>query len=175
MELVFLCIKIFCCRIIDVSMGTIRTINVVKGKTLIGAVIGFFEVLIWFLIVKDALNTELTGILNSLFIAISYAGGYATGTYIGGMLSDKFIQGNLTLQVILTKNDDELVDAIRKEGDGVSVLDVRGQLNINDKYMLFIEIDKKNLSHVTSIIKKLDKKAFIVVNETKLVQNGFIK
>ena len=42
-------------------------------------------------------------------------------------------------------------------------------------YMLFIEIDKKNLSHVTSIIKKLDKKAFIVVNETKLVQNGFIK
>ena len=91
------------------------------------------------------------------------------------MLSDKFIQGNLTLQVILTKNDDELVDAIRKEGYGVSVLDVRGQLNINDKYMLFIEIDKKNLSHVTSIIKKLDKKAFIVVNETKLVQNGFIK
>ena len=175
MELVFLCIKIFCCRIIDVSMGTIRTINVVKGKTLIGAVIGFFEVLIWFLIVKDALNTELTGILNSLFIAISYAGGYATGTYIGGMLSDKFIQGNLTLQVILTKNDDELVDAIRKEGYGVSVLDVRGQLNINDKYMLFIEIDKKNLSHVTSIIKKLDKKAFIVVNETELVQNGFIK
>lgn len=175
MELVFLCIKIFCCRIIDVSMGTIRTINVVKGKTLIGAVIGFFEVLIWFLIVKDALNTELTGILNSLFIAISYAGGYATGTYIGGMLSDKFIQGNLTLQVILTKNDDELVAAIRKEGYGVSVLDVRGQLNINDKYMLFIEIDKKNLSHVTSIIKKLDKKAFIVVNETKLVQNGFIK
>ena len=175
MELVFLCIKIFCCRIIDVSMGTIRTINVVKGKTLIGAVIGFFEVLIWFLIVKDALNTELTGILNSLFIAISYAGGYATGTYIGGMLSDKFIQGNLTLQVILTKNDDELVDAIRKEGYGVSVLDVRGQLNINDKYMLFIEIDKKNLSHVTSIIKKLDNKAFIVVNETKLVQNGFIK
>ena len=175
MELVFLCIKIFCCRIIDVSMGTIRTINVVKGKTLIGAVIGFFEVLIWFLIVKDALNTELTGILNSLFIAISYAGGYATGTYIGGMLSDKFIQGNLTLQVILTKNDDELVDAIRKEGYGVSVLDVRGQLNINDKYMLFIEIDKKNSSHVTSIIKKLAKKAFIVVNETKLVQNGFIK
>ena len=68
MELVFLCIKIFCCRIIDVSMGTIRTINVVKGKTLIGAVIGFFEVLIWFLIVKDALNTELTGILNKAIL-----------------------------------------------------------------------------------------------------------
>ena len=51
-------------------MGTIRTINVVKGKTLIGAVIGFFEVLIWFLIVKDALNTELTGILNKAILKL---------------------------------------------------------------------------------------------------------
>ena len=161
MELFLLCLKVFACRIIDVSLGTIRTINVVKGKTLLGSIIGFFEVLLWFLIVKDALNTDLTG--------------FSAGTYIGGLLSEKFIHGNLTLQVILTKTDDEVVEEIRKEGYGVSVIDVRGQLNSGDKYMLFIEIDKKNLNHVTSIIKNLDKKAFIVVNETKLVQNGFIK
>lgn len=175
MELIFLCVKIFFCRILDVSMGTIRTINIVKGKTLVGSIIGFFEVLIWFLVVKDALNTDLSGFLNSIIIAISYAGGYASGTYIGGVLSEKFIHGNLTLQVILTQNDDDIINELRKEGYGVSVLDVKGQLDTNDKYMLFIEIDKKNLNHVTSIIKKLDKKAFIVVNETKFVQNGFIK
>ena len=175
MELFLLCLKVFACRIIDVSLGTIRTINVVKGKTLLGSIIGFFEVLLWFLIVKDALNTDLTGFWNSIAIAIAYSGGFAAGTYIGGLLSEKFIHGNLTLQVILTKNDDEVVEEIRKKGYGVSVIDVRGQLNSGDKYMLFIEIDKKNLNHVTSIIKNLDKKAFIVVNETKLVQNGFIK
>ena len=39
--------------------------------------------LIWFLIAREALNT--TG--NMLFIAVSYAGGYATGTFIGSKLS----------------------------------------------------------------------------------------
>ena len=28
----FMCIKIFCARLIDVSLGTFRTINTVKGK-----------------------------------------------------------------------------------------------------------------------------------------------
>lgn len=175
MELFLLCVKVFACRIVDVSLGTVRTINVVKGKTLVGSIIGFFEVLIWFLIVKDALNTDLTGFWNSLAIAMAYSAGFASGTYIGGLLSEKFVQGNLTLQVILTKNDDEIVEEIRRAGYAVSVLDVRGQLDSGDKYMLFIEIDKRSLNNVTSIIKRLDKKAFIVVNETKLVQNGFIK
>ena len=38
------CIKIFFCRIMDVSLGTVRTILTVKGKTLLSAVIGFAEV-----------------------------------------------------------------------------------------------------------------------------------
>ena len=156
-------------------MSTIRTINVVKGKTLIATIIGFFEVLIWFLVVKDALNTELSGFWNSLIIGVSYSGGFAAGTFVGGKLSDKFVHGNLTLQVILTKNDDNVINAIRNEGYAVSVIDVKGQLDTNDKYMLFMEIDKRSLNNITSLIKKLDEKAFIVVNETKLVQNGFIK
>ena len=44
-----------------------------------------------------------------------------------------------------------------------------------DKYMLFIEIDKKDISHLKNMIKKIDEKAFIVVNETKYVQNGYFK
>ena len=41
--------------------------------------------------------------------------------------------------------------------------------------MLFIEIRHKNLDHLKEFIRKNDDKAFIVVNETKYVQNGFIK
>ena len=41
--------------------------------------------------------------------------------------------------------------------------------------MLFIEINKKRIDHLNKLIKSLDEKAFIVVNETKLVQNGYIK
>lgn len=171
MELLLLCIKVFCVRILDVSLGTMRTIVTVKGKTKTASLIGFIEVLIWFLVVREALNTDI----DSIWIAISYAGGYATGTLIGGFLSNRFIKGNFGVQVILSKNDDSIVNTIRKEGYAVSVLDVRGQDQDKEKYMLFIEIDKRNFNHLRNLIKELDEKAFVVVNETRMVQNGYFK
>ena len=38
-----------------------------------------------------------------------------------------------------------------------------------------MEINKKRLSHLKKVIKELDDKAFIVVNETKMVHNGYFK
>ena len=99
MELFLLCLKIFFVRIIDVSLGTIRTIVTVKDRRLIASLIGFIEVFVWFVIVKEALNTDET----SLFVAISYALGFSTGTYIGSYLSNKYIKGNFGVQVITSK------------------------------------------------------------------------
>ena len=168
--MVFLCLKIFFVRILDVSLGTIRTIITVKGRKLLASLIGFFEVAVWFLVVKEAINTDS----QSLWIMVSYAGGYVTGTYIGGLLAEKFIKGNLGVQVITSEENINLVKNLRDEGYAVSVLDVKGHEEPK-KYMLFIEIDKKNFNNLETLIKKLDPKAFIVVNETKYVQNGFIK
>ena len=38
-----------------------------------------------------------------------------------------------------------------------------------------MEINKKRLGNIRKLIKDVDEKAFIVVNETKLVQNGYFK
>lgn len=168
MELFFLCIKIFFVRIIDVSLGTARTIITVKGKSLIASLIGFVEIFVWFMIVREALNTTESG----LIIAISYSLGFAVGTYIGSILSDKFIEGNLAVEII-TENK-KLAEIIRKENYAVSVLNIQGQQS-KEKYMLIIEIKNKKLSHLKGIIEQNDKKAFIMINETKLVQNGYFK
>ena len=85
-----LCLTVFFGRIIDVTLGTIRTLLTVKGKRLVAAGISFIEVTIWFLVVKEALNTGA----NSLWIVFSYAGGYAIGTYLGGFISNKIIKSN---------------------------------------------------------------------------------
>lgn len=170
MSLFLLCLKIFCVRILDVSLGTFRTIITVKGKSLYASIIGFFEVLIWFLVVREALNTDET----SIFVAISYALGFATGTFIGGILSKKFISGTLSVQIITNKAYPDMVELLRNEGYGVTVMDVEGKDKDIDKYMLFIEINKNNFNHLQKLVKSIDNNAFMVVNETKLVQNGFI-
>ncbi len=169
MSLLLLCLKIFFARIMDVSLGTLRTLMTVKGKNIYAAMIGFIEICIWFTIVREALNTDET----SIFIMVSYAGGYATGTLIGGMISKVLIKGNLGVQVI-TKNYD-LIKIIRDAGYAVSVMDIKGQDENINRYMLYIEINNHSYIELRNLIEKNDNKAFLVVNETKYVQNGFIK
>ena len=123
MELLFLCLKIFFVRILDVSMGTVRTIITVKGRRVLASMVGFIEVFIWFLIVREALNTTET----SIWIAVSYSLGFATGTYIGSLLSDIFISGTLGLQIITSNDDQEMIRILRENGYAVTVVDVRGR------------------------------------------------
>ncbi len=169
MSLFLLCLKIFCARLIDVSLGTFRTINTVKGKDLIASLIGIVEITVWFLVVKEALNTTN----NSLWIVVSYALGFAVGTYIGGKISKVFIKSNLEVQVILSSKNDDIVNKIREKGYGVTAIEVYG--NGNSKYMLYIQIKDKSLENLKNIVRKLDNRAFIVVNETKYVENGYFK
>ena len=85
-DLLFLCLKILICRIIDVSLATVRTVVIVKGKHILSALIAFVEGLIWFLIVREALLFDATGI-DKFIIALAYSGGFALGTYLGGIIS----------------------------------------------------------------------------------------
>ncbi len=170
MELFFLCIKLFCVRIMDVSLGTIRAVMTVKEKNLIATIIGFFEVTIWFLAVKDALNSDS----NSLWIVFSYAGGFAAGTYIGGILAKKFIRSKLGIQIILHEDGYPLVNVLRENNYAVSILNAKGSRGDN-KLFLFLEIDSHSLESLKQLVKKYDEKAFMVVNETKYVQNGYFR
>ncbi len=169
MSILFLCMKIFCVRIIDVTLGTLRTIITVKDKIFLASVIGFFEVLVWFLIAKEALDTSSSSVLVGIF----YALGFACGTYIGGKISRRFVKGKLTVQVITTNASTEWTSELRKNGFAVSVMDINQKEGEPDKYMFFMEIDKNNLNRLCSLIKKYDKNAFIVVNESKAVINGY--
>ena len=166
-----LCIGIFFARLIDVSLGTIRTILSVKGKTIIATIIAFFEVLIWFLVAREALNTDI----DSLWIPLSYSLGFATGTLIGIVISKHFIDGLMCVQVITKKNNDVLINTIRQNGYGLSIVSLNNDYDEIKKEMLIIELNKKSLKKLVSIIKKTEPNAFLMINETKVVQNGFIK
>ena len=95
------------------------------------------------------------------------------GTFIGSKLSKKFITGNLSVQIITNKSV-ELANALRNKGYAVTVIDVEGKDDTQDKFMLFIGINDKNLATLQQITKQIDPTAFIVINETKYVQNGFM-
>ena len=166
-KMIFMCIKIFVARLIDVSLGTFRTINTVKGRNLVAALIGLIEISVWFLVVKEALNTDS----NSYLIVLSYALGFSVGTYIGGKISNMFIKTNLEVQVILTSKNNTIIDKLRNNGYGLTIIEAKGNNNL--KYMLYIQIRNNSLNKLKSIIREFDPKALIAVNETKYIENGY--
>lgn len=169
--MVLTCLKIFLARIVDVSLGTIRTVLVVKGKNITPAIVAFFEVLIWFVVAREALNTDL----NSILIPIFYALGYATGTYIGTFITSKVVDGLIGVQVITKSTNNKMLKEMRNQGFGVSVVDLKKNNDNHKKDMLIIELNKKRLKELTHIIRTNDPDAFVIINETKYVQNGLLK
>ena len=88
-------------------------------------------------------------------------------------LARYIIKGILSVHVLTTKATQEWVDNVRDNGFAVSVIDINQKEGRPDKYMLFLEINKNDFNKLFKLIKKYDKDAFIVINESKSVINGY--
>ena len=163
------CLTIFFCRIIDVSLGTIRTILTVKEKTLLSALIGFLEVFIWYMVVKDA----LTGDAPALLTAVSYAGGYAAGTFVGGKLASAIVSGQVTMQVVTSGRDPQVLDYLRSFGYGLTVLNVEAGRDGMPKYLILSTIDRKQVRIFRENINRIDPKAMIMIQNTVSRVGGY--
>ena len=71
-------------------------------------------------------------------------------------------------------NDKNKISKITDSGYAFSKVECTGMDN-KRKQMLFIEVDKKHLDDLKKIINTIDRNAFMVINETKYVVNGFFK
>ena len=164
--MVLVCLKIFMARVVDVTLGTIRTILLSKEKVIEPFIIAFFEVIIWFIVAKEALSTA-DKINNTMLIAIFYAAGYATGTLIGSKLSRKFSKSMVKIEVISSKNIDDVL-----KGENILVNKIK--LN-NKKILYFFDISGKSSKNIVEKINKIDKKCHVVVNDTRYVSSSIFK
>lgn len=161
-----ICIKIFLARILDVSIGTIKSFYVIKEERIISFILSFIEVLIWYYAARAALSIDI----DSILIPISYSLGYATGTYIGTYFSSSYIKGNLTVHIISNKITKKDIESIKKKNFGITSIKTED----NKKYLI-IEINKSRLNELKKTISKIDDSSFIFVNDTRIVHNGYIK
>lgn len=169
MELTLLCAKVFLGRLFDVSLSTLQTMYLVKGKRSLATIVGFIDVLIWFVVVKEALNTNI----ESFWIALSYAGGYAVGTFVGSGISKKVIRGTVSVQVITKNEKNKVISAIKHSNYSASVVECKGVHKEDTNYMIYAQIDNRKLKEFKKMITDLDKNAFITVTENKEILNGY--
>jgi uncharacterized protein YebE (UPF0316 family) len=156
---------IFCARICDVSLGTIRVIFISKGIKYIAPFIGFFEVIIWLLAIGQVMNN-----LTNVVAYIAYGAGFASGTFIGMLIEEKISLGLTSVRIITKKDPAELIQYLRSHNYGVTSIDGEGATG--RVKMVYTIIKRQDLVYVVSIIKQFHPNAFYSVDEVKSVSEG---
>ena len=161
----FLPLLIFLARVCDVTLGTLRIIFVSKGRKNLAPIVAFFEVLIWIIVISELLSHA-----NNLFSYVCYAGGYATGSYVGIYVEERIAMGIQLIQVYTKKSGDGLVRLLNQENFGATVIQgegVNGAVSIVQTV-----VNRKNMTRVKTIINQFDPDVFYVMTDTKTVQRG---
>lgn len=159
---VILPLFIFCARIIDVSLGTMRIIFVTKGMRKVAPIIGFFEVFIWLLAISRIMQN-----LDNWVCYVAYAGGFATGNLIGMIIEEKLAIGHEMIRVITRRDATSLIDELRETGHGVTWLDAKGA--DGDVAILYIIARRSMIPEVLHLINKHNPRALYTIEAIKYV------
>lgn len=166
MEFVLGYLLIFLAKCSDVTLATIRTIFVVKGKKKLAFCIGFLEILIYLFAMDKVL-----GDMGDIVKVMSYALGFATGNVVGITLEEKLAIGLITAQIFTSEDVDQFAEYLRQHGFGVTVIEGRGREGV--KYILQVVLDRKHLHNFQNTINSYDSRAFVAVSEIKNVRGGY--
>lgn len=153
------CLLIFVARIVDVSLGTIRTICVVNGRRHVALLLGFFEILVWIFAVSKVIQN-----LEHPALAVAYALGFATGNYVGITIEKRLAFGEQVVRVF-TRKGLELAEYLR--GLGFRVTQFSGAGRDGPVDLLFIEISRRMAAQAAEMARRFDTECFIVVDDVR--------
>ncbi len=168
MDLLLQALFVFTARIVDVSIGTMRTILLVKGHRRVAAVLGFFEVMVYLIVLK-----QVVGSIDQPILIVVYCLGYAAGNMVGSKIEERVSIGRIFAQVIVKDSYEDLVQALRNGGFGVTIFE--GQGMDGKSFMLNIILDRKQVGTLKQIIERCDCGAFITTMDIRSSLGGYFQ
>lgn len=162
---VILPLLIFFARITDVSLDTLRIIFINKNLRYWAALCGFFEVLIWLMVIRQIFQQ-----LNNPLCFIAYPLGFAAGNIVGLMIENRISIGKVIIRTITRRGADELIEFLKSSGYGVTVIDAEG--STGPVKVIFTIVERSDIQHVVETIKKYNPNAFYSVEDIRFVSEA---
>jgi len=151
---------IFVARVGDMSIGTMRVIFVTTGKKRIAPLLGFFESLVWLLAIRQIFQN-----VDNAFTYIAYAGGFATGTFVGMYIEEKLAIGRVVVRVITKTTSEHLVEFLKKRDYRFANLEAEG--NEGPVNVLFTVVKRDQLAELLEAVKLHNPQAFYTIEGVK--------
>jgi uncharacterized protein YebE (UPF0316 family) len=156
-----LALVIFLARVVDVSLGTVRTILVFRGRAMLAAGIGFVELLIWVAAAGQVLQN-----LDRWYLAVSYAAGFATGNIVGIWLERRLAVGHELVRAISDNPSIRLATALRDGGYSVISLPGSGAQDQSIEVLLIVE-RRRRVADLLDSIHTADPEAVVTLSDTR--------
>lgn len=158
---------IFCLRLVDVSLGTVRLLMIGRGQRKIAPLLGFVEVTIWVIAISQVI-TNLDNIINIL----AYSGGFAAGTLVGMWIEDKLPLGHVGISIVSTTQGQEIARKLRQADYGVTELIGSGQSGVVN--LITTIVARNDVKDVFQLVNQTDPRSFIAVDDMKVVKRGYM-
>lgn len=156
---------IFLARVVDVSLGTLRIIFLAKGYRKLAPMLGFFEVLVWLLAVREVMVN-----LRNVLCVIAYGAGFAMGNYVGMWIEERLSIGMVLLRVVFKQSPAEFITYMRENNYGFTVVEGEGT---REKVKIFFSVIKrKHLPEVLAKLSTTNPNAFYSIEDIKSVNEG---
>ena len=160
-------VLIFLARVADVSLGTMRTLYVLRGRKLVACSIGAVESLIFILAISSVLAGGVTG---EPYKVAGYVLGYATGIYFGLTIEQWIASGWSLLRVIDRENAPRLIERLRSEG--IAVTSLLGEGRDGPTAVAFVVVRRKRTKRVLQHVREVAPQAFVTHDNVGQAING---
>jgi uncharacterized protein YebE (UPF0316 family) len=154
-------------QLIYVPMLALRTICMVKKLTVLTAVFGTLEALIYVF----GLSLVLTGDQTILEMLV-YAFGFGLGLIVGIYIENKIAIGYTSVIANIREKNMALITHLRENGYGVTVFEGEGRES--SRYRLDILTKRTKESELLELINQYEPSAFVIFYEPKLFKGGYI-
>lgn len=156
---------IFLSRLTDVTMATLRHIFISKGIKRVVPILGFFEVLIWLVAMRQVFNH-----LNNAACFIAWAAGFSAGTYLGMLIEERLAIGTQIIRIITGEHISLLVEALKSSHQGVTVVDGHGAMG--PVKLIFTIVKRSDVKQVITLIQQHAPHSFYSIEEVKSSERG---
>lgn len=156
-----LALGIFFARIVDQSLGTLRTISIFRGFKVLATIFGFLEVLIWINVVAQVIRN-----LSDWYLGVVYSAGFAAGSFVGMWIESRLAFGHQVVRII-SRREKNLADQLWEMN--YPVVEMDGRTKSGEMDILFVAEKRKNVPKLLRRIHEIDKEAFFTVEDVKQV------
>lgn len=171
MNILIWSIIVFLSILIQVLLGTVRLIIMVKNKKILTVVIGFFESAVAITIAITVISQAVKDGIN-VYMILSYSAGFALGLYIGMLTSQLISKDILSINIISKSYGEEIEESLRDKGYGVTSYNGNGK--DGGLKVLHIICNKNSFNKLKSFTKKIDPKVLVTSHSLEGLSGGYI-